>query len=140
MTLSLLAHLIDTSIQESCFPCSMKHVTVRPIYKKGSKDLCDNYQRRSLISTFSKVFVNFSLQAILILRRKPHNSSMQLYKGQVHSWCYKFCNLLFDEESRFWGSFGHVLRFTKAFDMVDLEQLSRFGIRDLSHSRISSYL
>lgn len=53
---SPLCHLVNTSFLEGKFPTSLKLTMVRPIFKKGNEENCDNYRPISLISTFSKIF------------------------------------------------------------------------------------
>ena len=51
-----LTKLYNYCIEEGTFPDILKIAEVKPIYKKGPKDICENYRPISLLSPFSKIF------------------------------------------------------------------------------------
>ena len=51
-----LSILFNQSINSGKFPQKLKHATIIPIHKKGSKEELCNYRPISLLSTFSKIF------------------------------------------------------------------------------------
>ena len=52
----IMAHVINASLTEGCFPTAMKIATTIPIHKGGSKLDIQNYRPISLLSAFSKIF------------------------------------------------------------------------------------
>ena len=53
---NLLSKLINNAFESGIFPTALKSGKVVPIYKSGSKNLCENYRPISLISNFAKIF------------------------------------------------------------------------------------
>ena len=51
-----LSLLFNHSVQKGVFPRCLKHATVIPIHKTGTKDNITNYRPISLLNVFSKVF------------------------------------------------------------------------------------
>ena len=51
-----LSKLINNAFESGIFPTALKSGKVVPIYKSGSKNLCENYRPISLISNFAKIF------------------------------------------------------------------------------------
>ena len=51
-----LTKLCNYCIKEGTFPDILKIAKVKPIYKKGPKDICENYRPLPLLSIFSKIF------------------------------------------------------------------------------------
>ena len=51
-----LTKLYNYCIEKGTFPDVLKIAEVKPIYKKGPKDICENYRPISLLSPFSTIF------------------------------------------------------------------------------------
>jgi hypothetical protein len=61
----LIVELINTSIDEGCFPDSLKTARIIPIFKKGDRSNLNNYRPIALLPVLSKVFekvINFNEQ------------------------------------------------------------------------------
>ena len=51
-----VTYIIDLSIKQGIFPDNLKIAKVIPIFKQGSRLLCDNYRPISVLPTLSKIF------------------------------------------------------------------------------------
>ena len=63
--LSLLTFLCNKSLSTGIFPERLKYAQIRPIYKKGDRQLITNYRPISLLTSFSKIFESLYLQDYL---------------------------------------------------------------------------
>lgn len=50
-----IKHVVNTSLKKGIFPDKLKEALITPIYKKGAKDLVNNYRPISVLNVFSKV-------------------------------------------------------------------------------------
>ena len=62
----IIMNLINASINDSFYPDCLKIAKVIPIYKKGSREQCNNYRPISLLSTFNKIFEKKYIMIYLI--------------------------------------------------------------------------
>jgi hypothetical protein len=53
---SPLTYVINRSLSTGIFPDRLKFSEIKPIYKKGEKNLISNYRPMSLLTSFSKIF------------------------------------------------------------------------------------
>jgi hypothetical protein len=53
---SPLNYILNKSITSGIFPTRLKYSIVKPLFKKGDKDVMTNYRPISLLTSFSKVF------------------------------------------------------------------------------------
>ena len=51
-----VTYIINLSIKQRTFPDNLKIAKVIPIFKQGSRSLCDNYRPISVLPVLSKVF------------------------------------------------------------------------------------
>ena len=51
-----ITYIINLSIKQRTFPDNLKIAKVIPIFKQGSRSLCDNYRPISVLPVLSKVF------------------------------------------------------------------------------------
>ena len=51
-----LKHILNISLKKGIFPEKLKEALVTPIFKKGAKDLVNNYRPISVLNVFSKIF------------------------------------------------------------------------------------
>ena len=143
-----LTHLINCSFESGVFPSSLKLAVVKPLHKKGDKELCDNYRPISILSTFSKIFEKvFSIRLLNFL-----DSNDILFKNQFGYQKNKstlnamFC--LIDEVVSALDQNSSVLSYfidlSKAFDLVIrlllANKLDSLGIRGCALDWIRSYL
>ena len=50
-----IKHFVNVSLKRGVFPNKLKEALISPIYKKGSKDLVNNYRPISVLNVFSKI-------------------------------------------------------------------------------------
>ena len=55
-------NIINNDLSNNSFSNEAKVATVRPIYKKKSRDKIENYRPVSILSCFSKVYEKFLLE------------------------------------------------------------------------------
>ena len=53
---TIIAHIINSSIENRIFPEAFKSARVKPILKTGNKDDSNNYRPMSILPTISKIF------------------------------------------------------------------------------------
>jgi len=146
--LKLLSYLINASLSQGVFPDELKIAKVIPLYKANDPTHVNNYRPVSVLPVFSKLF-----ERIVYLRLlKFVNTSNLFYQYQFgfrenHSTLLALTVLLDKISDSFNNSeiiVGIFLDFKKAFDTIDhnilLQKLSKYGIRGVSLSLISSYL
>ena len=140
--------LFNKTIQDGVLPKSWKDAEVKPIYKKGRKDLPGNYRPVSLTSILCKLFETFVRDALY-----NHLIENSLLSDVQYGFCKKrstVSQLLVTVNE--WLSYidkkvpvdAAYLDFRKAFDSVPhqrlLSKLHGYGIRGNTYDWISSFL
>ena len=62
---SPLTYVINLSLKQGIFPDSLKVAKVIPIFKQGSRSLCNNYRPISVLSALSKIFERCILNQLI---------------------------------------------------------------------------
>ena len=62
---SPLTYVINLSLKQGIFPNSLKVAKVIPIFKQGSRSLCNNYRPISVLSALSKIFERCILNQLI---------------------------------------------------------------------------
>ena len=143
-----LCDVINLSFQTGIFPDCLKLADVMPVFKKGSKNLIENYRPISLLSNISKIFekvVHTRLSSFL-------DRYSILYQNQFgfrrkHATSHALIELTqkireaLDNKLYACGIF---VDFSKAFDTVEHEiliaKLEHYGIRNIQLNWFKSYL
>ena len=143
-----LLMLFNKTIQDGVLPKSWKDAEVKPIFKKGRKDLPGNYRPVSLTSILCKIFETFVRDALY-----DHLIDNSLLSDVQYGFCKKrstVSQLLVTINE--WLSYidkkipvdAAYLDFRKAFDSVPhqrlLSKLHGYGIRGKTYDWISSFL
>ena len=144
----MLTYIFNQSLDSGEVPDDWKQANISPIFKKGRKDLAENYRPVSLTSVVSKVFehIIFSnvakhLERYSILTPKQHGFR------SGHS-CESQLICAIDDWSRILDKKSHVdiaiLDFSKAFDTVPHQRLKNkliaYGITGKTLTWILSFL
>jgi len=143
-----LTYIINLSILNGVFPDSLKVAKVIPVFKAGSKFLCNNYRPISILPVLSKIFekciynqiiFHLSVENILV----PNQYGFR--KGLTTTDC--LVDLLEEITSALDNSqfvISIFLDLTKAFDTVNhsilLNKLSYYGLKDKANLWFKSYL
>ena len=146
--LSPLTFLCNKSLSTGIFPERLKYAQIRPIYKKGDRQLITNYRPISLLTSFSKIFEKLILTRLLrhldaneILAKEQYgfrcNSSTENAAYEIFNEITKSMN-----KKCFVG--GLFCDLEKAFDCVNhkilLEKLKFYGITGKLLDLIQSFL
>ena len=117
-----LSILFNKSIKSSTVPDQWLEALITAIYKKGQKNMVDNYRPISLTSVFSKIFESIVRDAIV-----KHMTINKLFVDEQHEFvpmrnCATQLLLCLDEWSKIMEDSGCVdiiyTAFSKAFDSV----------------------
>lgn len=126
----------------------MKHATVIPIHKRGSKDDVNNYRPISLLSVFSKIFeklMKFFLMNYLDKNKIINPGQFGFRKGlnTFHA-LQNFSKGIYTTLDSQNSMLSIFIDFTKAFDTVNhsirLQKLYHYGIRGVIYSWFKDYL
>ena len=144
----ILTHIINCCIQEGVFPKSLKIAEVVPIFKSGSKTLCNNYRPISLLSPFTKIVESYLYNEIndfLSKNKVLYNlqygfrekSSTELAVSQI-------TDDLSDSIEKGMINCCIFLDLAKAFNTVNheilLHKLEYYGIRGITLELMKSFL
>ncbi|KAF2354669.1 Reverse transcriptase domain [Trinorchestia longiramus] len=122
-----LTNIFNRSLETGIVPDDWKRANVTPIFKKGNKQILNNYRPINLTSVISK-----TIERLLKVRITKHLNDQNLINDTQHGFREKrscFANLLdvFGEVNRIYDSTKAVdlvyLDFQKAFDKVPHERL-----------------
>lgn len=143
-----LAQVINQCLEEGCFPEVLKYAEVKPLFKKGSRQVMGNYRPISILPVISKIFekvVVSQIQDFIAKHSIILNNQFGFQQGKntidaVNSFIEKISTSI-DKNSKVAGIFCDL---TKAFDSVNHElliyKLEKYGIRGSALKWLKSYL
>jgi hypothetical protein len=140
--------LINSIIKHEIWPDKLKTQVLRPIYKKGPKNSCENYRPISLLPVIDKLIEKFFANKIVNFLTK-HNilteTQFGFRKNSSTTEALKKLNDIVTEALNHGKFIGVVLiDLQKAFDTIDLNKLilkcQQYGIRGKMLNILKTYL
>ena len=139
--------IVNQCLTTGIFPNKLKIAKVVPVFKKGDKDLLNNYRPISMLPSISKIFetvIYNQLYEYLQEHRVITNSQYGFRKK--HSTEYTAIELvdrIIEKLDRNKVPFNIYIDLSKAFDMIDhnilLFKLNHYGIRNGALNLLKSY-
>ena len=130
------------------FPNILKIGRITPLYKKGKKELIENYRHVSTLPIFGKLFEKIiynRMYKFLLSKGILSGSQFGFRKGHSTGHAiHNSVNIIRDAHKNNKHVIGLFIDLSKAFDTLDhkilLEKLDNYGIRGIAHKLLASYL
>ena len=135
-------------ITTSIFPNSLKIAKIKPIYKKGNKELCENYRPISLLPALSKI-----LEKVMLKQINQYFTTNNLYyhsqygrrkKHSTEHALIEFTDHIITSLDKNETPTSIFIDLTKAFDCLDhdilLHKLRHYGLDDKALKLCTHYL
>lgn len=146
--IDIISHLVNKSFSSGVFPDILKQAVVVPIYKKGDRQLAENYRPISLLSVFSKVYEKLMKNRLVAFLDKHRVLGAFQYGFREGRGCEQALEAFLGKVSGDLNEGKSVvalfLDICKAFDTVNhallLRKLDALGIRGIVGDWFRSYL
>lgn len=143
-----LANIINTSFIEGKYPSKLKNALVTPLYKKGGKNILENYRPISILSSFSKFFERVfydRLVGYFVSRNLFENFQHGFLRGRsVETAIFEFVDRVLDALEGGDLAAGLFLDLSKAFHCLShkdlLNKLNRYEVRGCALAWIKTFL
>lgn len=143
-----LAHIINLSLEQGCFPDKLKLSIIKPLHKKGSKSDKNNYRPIALTPVLSKIFEKLMLKRMVNFLDKydilaPEQFGFRKYRSTQLA-TFTLINRIINNINCKIPTSALLLDLSKAFDFVDhsmlISKLDKCGIRGSCLLWFQSYL
>ena len=143
-----LSDLINESLKSGIYPTCLKNACIKPLHKKDSKLLVENYRPISLLSNINKIFekvIHHRVYDFLEKKQALYENQFGFRKG--HNTNHALIALTESirralDQNNF--AVGVFIDLQKAFDTVEhnilLKRLNHYGIRGIANNLFKSYL
>ena len=143
-----LSTLYNNCMQFGIFPQLLKLSRITPVYKKGNKELIENYRPISTLPIFGKIFEKIIYNRIYTFLSSQGiltNSQFGFRKGfSTGHAVHHSVNIINDALQKNEHVLGIFIDLSKAFDTIDHEllvkKLDNYGIRGIANDLLRSYL
>lgn len=144
----LLVSLINKIFQSGICPSNFKIAIIKPLYKKGDKNLMENYRPISLTSNIAKIFEKAFKKRLVQYLNKFNLLSKNQYgfreKTSTSDAIACLTEKIYECLDNSTPSLCVFIDLEKAFDTIShkkiLKKLENFGVRGLCHELVKSYL
>ena len=143
-----LSIICSKSLTDGDMPNLMKIAKIKPLFKNGSKTLCDNYRPISLLPVYSKILER------VVLKRLQNHMHINKHYSDCQFGFRKGCStvnanqkllgeILFADDNKM-STAAVFLDLRKAFDVADkriiLSKLKKYGFSEILLNWIKSFL
>ena len=143
----LIVDLINTSIDEGCFPDCLKTAKIIPVFKKGDRSNLNNYRPIALLPVLSKVFekvINNQLNSVIEDKFIDDNQFGFRNAHSTEDAVLKFVDKVQKDLSLKLHVVTVFVDVSKAFDSCDhsilIKKIKRTGLNDNGIKLFESYL
>lgn len=144
----ILSYLCNQSLISGTFPDWLKYAEVKPLYKKGDKEVPSNYRPISLLPAFSKIFEKVMFKRLLkqlTANDVLSKSQFGFIKGSdIEKAIYTYSENVLNSLDNKLETTGIFCDLSKAFDCVKhsilLSKLEYYGVSGSSAKWFESYL
>lgn len=143
-----LTHIINLILASGTFPKKLKVAHIKPIYKKGDKDVINNYRPIALLNNISKIVEKIIYNRLICFIENQnilsdYQNGFRKQRTTTRAIYQALCEIL-DSLNKGKETLTMCLDLSKAFDSVDhtllIDKLESYGIRGIASNLIKSYL
>lgn len=143
-----LVHIFNHSLTTGTFPDRLKVSKVKPLFKKGRKDLLESYRPVSIPLGFCKILEKLVYKRVLsfLVQNNIISDSQHGFRNNrsTESAIYNYLDSILKSLDGKEIVSGIFLDLSKAFDLINhkilLEKLEHYGIRGVAHDWFKSYI
>lgn len=143
-----IVHIINIMLETGCFPNQLKITLVKPLHKKGPKNLINNYRPVALLPSFSKIFEKVIYVRLVDYLDKNQTLNEFQYgfrkDRSTSAAIYTILSNVCDCINREVNCATLFIDMTRAFDCVVhgilLKQFEHIGVRGIALNLLKSYL